>query len=345
MILYNVFFSFLILMFASNLAAQDIEARLSGATNAQGFTVQDNASNSLFTVRGDGKAGLGTGSPVFKLTLEKDGGILAKGTEGAGATLPSMTGPVMIWYPRKSAFRAGYAYLGNWNDAKIGKYSFAAGSVPTASGTASIALGNYTIASGGTSTALGFKTNASGGVSTAFGYQTVATGTYSSALGRETTAGGESSTAMGHKTKSNGFASTAMGYETSATSDASIATGYKTTASGKYSTAMGFISNASGHASTAIGYENNATGDYAIVMGYKSYASGKQSVSIGSYVSTNGITGSMILGDASTTTLRKAFKENKFYAFFDGGYHLFTNGTGTSYVYLNHNDNAWKTSS
>ncbi|NOY05171.1 MAG: hypothetical protein GXO82_00815 [Chlorobi bacterium] len=373
MILHNVFYSFLILLLVGNLSAQDIEAQLSGATNAQGFTVQDNASNSLFTVRGDGKAGLGTGSPVFKLTLEKDGGILARGTEGSGVTLPSIDGPVMIWYPRKAAFRAGMQDAGSWDDAKIGVYSFAGGSGTTASGSNSIAMGYQTTANGDGSTAMGYQTTASGNSSTAMGavseasgisstamgYFTTASGIYSTSMGRNTIAKGSTSTAMGYNTTASGSVSTSMGSETTASNFASTAIGFKTSASGFASTAIGNQNAASSDNSTAIGYKSTASGSSSVAMGSfatasganstamgnKSTASGKQSVSIGSYISTNGITGSMILGDASTTTLRKAFKENKFYAFFDGGYHLFTNGTGTSYVYLNHNDNAWKTSS
>ncbi|NOY05169.1 MAG: hypothetical protein GXO82_00805 [Chlorobi bacterium] len=372
----KIFMEFIIVFFVSlagNLSAQDIEARLSGATNAQGFTVQDNASNGLFTVRGDGKAGLGTGSPIFKLTLEKDGGILAKGTSGSGATLPSITGPVLIWYPRKGAFRAGGAGAGNWDDTKIGsysfaggmrtiasasfstamchgttasgKYSFAIGYVTTASGESSTAMGGNTTASGSYSTSMGLETTASGNTSVAMGYKTTASGPYSTSTGSRTTASGEYSVAMGSNTVAQGKCSTSLGFMTTAHGDKSTAMGYNTNASGTYSISTGFQTTASGIASTAMGSETTASGANSTAMGYKSTASGKQSVSIGSWVSTNGKTGSVILGDASTITYRKVYKNNKFYAFFDGGYHLFTNGTGTSYVYLNHNDNAWKTSS
>jgi len=229
--LYSICVIVTALMFTGNLIAQDIEAKLSGTTDAQGFTVKDNANNTLFTIRGNGKAGLGTASPVFKLSLEKDGGILARGTYGSGATLPSIYGPVMIWYPRKAAFRAG-AGSGNWDDAKVGLYSFASGASTTASGGAATAMGGSTIASGAYSTAMGVSTTASGEYSTAMGTNTIASDYYSTAMGYTTTASGYISTVMGYGTTASGKYSTAMGRSTTASGDNATAMGYHTTASG-----------------------------------------------------------------------------------------------------------------
>jgi carbon monoxide dehydrogenase subunit G len=93
---------------AVSVHAQEIEAKLSGSTAAQGFTVKDAAGTGLMTVRGDGKTGIGTLTPEFKLTLDADGGILAKGTYGSGTALTtSGAGTRLIWYPKKAAFRAG----------------------------------------------------------------------------------------------------------------------------------------------------------------------------------------------------------------------------------------------
>jgi len=384
--LYSICVIVIALMFTGNLIAQDIEAKLSGTTDAQGFTVKDNANNTLFTIRGNGKAGLGTVSPAFRLSLEKDGGILARGTEGSGATLPSTSGPVMIWYPRKAAFRAGSAESGSWDDAKVGYYSFASGNGTTASGDYSTAMGRGTTASGDYATALSFYTTASGFISTAMGRGTTASGDYATALSLYTTASGYASTAMGRLTTASGDYATAMGYRTiasgeystamgSSTASArySTAMGYNTTASGNYSTvlgkdtkasgsssaalgylctasgdasiAMGCISTASGKYSTATGYTTTASGDYATAMGYRSFASGIQSVSIGSWVTTNSHKGSIILGDASTSTYRRSNRDNRLYAYFDNGYTLYTNGSGSYCVYLGHNDNSWRSCS
>lgn len=54
---------------AASVHAQEIEAKLSGVTAAQGFTVKDAASTGLMTVRGDGKVGIGTATPASLLEL------------------------------------------------------------------------------------------------------------------------------------------------------------------------------------------------------------------------------------------------------------------------------------
>ncbi len=66
-----------------------------------------------------GKVGIGTASPEFALTLDGDGGILAKGTFGSGDTLStSGVGARLVWYPRKAAFRVGRVNGDQWDDAQ-----------------------------------------------------------------------------------------------------------------------------------------------------------------------------------------------------------------------------------
>jgi hypothetical protein len=90
----------------------------------------------------EGKVGVGTTSPEFKLSLDGDGGIIAKGTYGSGATLTtSGEGVRLIWYPKKAAFRAGYVDGTQWDDVNIGDYSIAMGYRSKASGMADIAIG------------------------------------------------------------------------------------------------------------------------------------------------------------------------------------------------------------
>ncbi len=189
-----------------SLLAQDIETQLPGNTASQGFTVKDNSSNSLFTTRGDGKVAIGTTTPEFKLTLDNDGGIIARGTFGSGATLTtSGTGARLIWYPKKAAFRAGYCWSTTWDDGNIGDYSTAMGAASNASGFASIAIGFQPTASGYVSTAMGSFTTASGDFSTAMGANTEASGYVSTAMGSFTTASGNHSTAMGQRTTANSY--------------------------------------------------------------------------------------------------------------------------------------------
>ena len=94
----------------------------------------------------DAFIGIGTQTPEFKLHLGTDGGILAQAagtgdnTQGTQLTATNL-GASMLWYPRKAAFRAGYAVGADWNDASIGNYSVALGNDVLASGENAIALG------------------------------------------------------------------------------------------------------------------------------------------------------------------------------------------------------------
>ena len=51
------------------------------------FTVHPPGGPSLMDVWSDGKVGIGDTAPEFKLSLDNDGGIIAKGTFDSGATL------------------------------------------------------------------------------------------------------------------------------------------------------------------------------------------------------------------------------------------------------------------
>ncbi|OQB67407.1 MAG: hypothetical protein BWX91_01840 [Spirochaetes bacterium ADurb.Bin133] len=204
-------------------------------------------SNTLFIDYANNRVGINTATPEFSLALGGDGGILARGTKDSGATLSDLgAGTRMIWYPRKSAFRAGYVDGTQWNDANIGDYSVAMGSGTTASGVRSTAMGSNTTASGTNSTAMGSGVTASGVNSTAMGWSTTVSGPASTAMGYGTTASGGYSTAMGDSTTASGNISTAMGHGT--------------TASGQRSTAMG-------HYTTAQSYASLVAGRYNVISG------------------------------------------------------------------------------
>ncbi|MBK6963259.1 MAG: hypothetical protein IPH20_04785 [Bacteroidales bacterium] len=110
--------------------------------------------------------GLGTG----------DGNILFMGEwKGTPGPVPALNaGTRMMWYPDKSAFRAGRVTSAQWNTENIGNYSSATGFNTTASGSFANAWGSVTTASGAQSTAWGFNNIASGTSSTAWGENTTA---------------------------------------------------------------------------------------------------------------------------------------------------------------------------
>jgi len=83
----KIYFNLLILFFTaiplSSAFSQEIEAKLSGATSEQGFSVKDNANNTLFRVLGQGNVGIGTTNPLAKLDVN---GSIGWGTSKAFLT-------------------------------------------------------------------------------------------------------------------------------------------------------------------------------------------------------------------------------------------------------------------
>jgi hypothetical protein len=159
----------------------------------------------------DGKVGIGEMAPIADLEVNGVNGILFEGTFGSGSIPKEGSGNLMMWYPKKAAFRAGYVEGTQWDDINIGFYSMAIGRNTKASESHSTAMGSFTTADGQYSTAMGNNTTASGNYSTAMGIYTRAGGDYSTAMGSFTTAGGDYSTAMGYITAAGGDYSIAMG--------------------------------------------------------------------------------------------------------------------------------------
>jgi hypothetical protein len=115
--------------------------------------------------------GLGLADPKANLHLEGNDGFIATGTFGTGNDLQvNGQGAKMIWYPKRAAFRAGYANNTEWDSLNIGSYS--------------VAFGNSNQASGANSTATGYMNVASGDYSTATGQFNAASGSHSWVGGR-----------------------------------------------------------------------------------------------------------------------------------------------------------------
>ena len=168
-------------------------------------------------LRNDGSR-IGIGANNLEATFHIGGfgaldGILVTGNHGQGQNL-NISGPGtrMLFYPKKSAFRAGRVTGNQWDNSQIGDYSLAFGLNSEASSVASSAWGQSTIASGDKSTAWGTQTEASGLESTAWGSFTVASGVKSTAWGNDTEASGINQQLGVDNTEASGLLSTAWGF-------------------------------------------------------------------------------------------------------------------------------------
>jgi hypothetical protein len=233
----------------------------------------DGAGATTWAAASGGAAGvdLSTAQSVGGLkTFTSDDGLLATGTFGTGAVSSLDAGTRMMWYPKKSAFRAGSVDGTQWDDANIGDYS----------------------------TAMGASTTASGSYSTAMGQSSRATQAFSTAMGFTTEANGLASTAMGGYTIANGLASTAMGYFTTASGPYSTAMGRNTTASGNYSTALGFSTSANSYGETVIGTYNTTYTPASINL----YNSTDRLFVIGNGASPSALSNALVMLKDGTTT-------------------------------------------
>lgn len=153
-------------------------------------------------------------------------GVVATGTYGSGSGLSiSGAGTRMMWYPKKSAFRAGTVIGTEWDDANIGNGSVAFGMANSVSGGAGFAVGQQQIVSGNSSFAGGSDNVASGHVSFVFGSDSHATGGHSVAFGSEVMNSGSHSALFGQDSTNSGAYSFGTGYGINTSSSYSFATG------------------------------------------------------------------------------------------------------------------------
>ncbi len=98
-----------------------------GTTDAQPLVFRTNNTEKM-RISTDGNVGIGTAAPQFRLHLENDGMIYARGALNIGAVIPpGAKGTAFIWNPRKGAIRAGFCSGNQWDDSNVGLASVALG--------------------------------------------------------------------------------------------------------------------------------------------------------------------------------------------------------------------------
>jgi Chaperone of endosialidase/Head domain of trimeric autotransporter adhesin len=154
-------------------------------------------------------------------------------------------------------------------------------------------------------------------------------GFFSWAGGAETIATGIYSFAFGDHNFAGSTGSVAFGVDNKVTAAAGFSAGNENTVTGIFGTAMGFKARANGEASVALGYHVSATGDYSVALGHSA--------------TNNGFTGTMTMGDASTTDSIRNSANNQFAARYAGGYRFFTNSAASIGAQLNAGASSWST--
>jgi trimeric autotransporter adhesin len=260
-------------------------------------------------------------------------GFAVTGQFNQGSVPASGAGNRMMWYPGRAAFRAGGVPADQWDEHNIGLNSVALGWGAVASGAHSFALYEGQ-ATGQGSIAAGFGSESQALGSVALGPNAKALGIQSFAASAGTARGlGATALFGGQAFADNTFAwrgrasndgAMAMGLNARAEGVNSTAIGTGAEAEGAYSTAIGENSKTAGTGATAVGYSTMASGNWSMAIGMNTIASGVNSMALGRMASTNGRTGAMVLGDASTADLIMAELPNEFAARFAGGFRLRT---------------------
>lgn len=257
-------------------------------------------------------------SPVVPASISLlSGGAIVARADGESGIPASGAGTRMMWYPGKSAFRAGRVNGVHWDDTFTGLYS--------------AGFGLNTVAWGSSSTAFGDTTAATGPASTAMGHNTTANGSAATAMGRGTIADGRESTALGNGTHAIGLRSVAAGDASRASGDYSLAMGSAVVASGRASIALGENSTAAGNGSFASGFANRTAGFASLAAGRESVANGDVSVALGTRALTVAAAhGSFVFADASSEAPFASFAPHEFVVRAAGGVGFYTNATATT---------------
>jgi len=197
---------------------------------------------------------LRSGSPAGdRFRVDSAGGFVALGQIGYGIIPATGAGWRMMWYPSKTAFRAGYADAGGqFDDANIGYYSWAGGALNIAAGIYSFAMGNQNTV----------EASAQCGIALGSGNKVWGSGANIGTCG----------IALGLNNQVLDHAGVAIGQNAYSDGDAAVALGYRTTADADYSQAFGYRASTNGHtgakvfgdASTTDSIEAVANNEFAV---------------------------------------------------------------------------------
>jgi hypothetical protein len=210
-------------------------------------------------------------------TIENaNGNVILQTSEGGSLLAPDHGGAIpaegagtrMMWYPAKSAFRAGE--VGDdkdgsqWDANNVGSHSTAFGIDTKASNFGTTAIGEETVASGIDALATGFQSTASGLIATAIGWGPDASGNGAVAMGKFTTAQAVNAVTMGQNTEASDFNAVAMGLDTEASDSNAVAMGTMTEANDPNAVALGFDIITVANHSLAAGRCNSTTNQGAL---------------------------------------------------------------------------------
>ncbi|MCW3092120.1 MAG: hypothetical protein JWP81_3189 [Ferruginibacter sp.] len=151
--------------------------------------------------------------------------------------------------------------------------------------------------------------------------------------------------AGGNQVTADAYGAFAFGDQVKVTATVGVAFGSGVTVGGTAGFSAGASNTVYGFAGTAIGYTCRANGQGSVALGYRCSATGDYSVAIGYRATNNTHTGTMAMGDESTTDSVRNTLDNQFVARYAGGYRFYTSptvgGAAPTGVVLSANANSW----
>jgi hypothetical protein len=128
--------------------------------------------------------------------------------------------------------------------------------------------------------------------------------------------------AGGNQVTASGYGAFAYGDQVTASSTVGVGFGSGVTVSGTAGFSAGASNVCSGFACTAIGYTVRAGGQGSVALGYRTTANNDYAVALGYRASNNTHTGTMVMGDESTTDSVRNQADNEFRIRYNGGIRL-----------------------